>query len=101
MLPHALAYNLPVAAREIATMAEAMGVDTRNRTAEQAAQAGIDAVRRLQADARVPTRLRDTGLDEALLPAIAEHTLRDRGLFFNPRRTESAAPILDLLKQAW
>jgi alcohol dehydrogenase len=101
MLPHALAYNLPVAARELAQIATAMGVDTRNLTAEAAAQAGIDAVKALQRDSKVPTRLRDTGLDRALLPAIAADTLRDRGLFFNPRRTENAAPIVDVLEQAW
>jgi alcohol dehydrogenase class IV len=101
MLPHALAYNLEAAAPALARMAEAMGVDTRNLTDADAAALGIDAVRALQQAAKVPTRLRDTGLDKNLLPAIAEHTLRDRGLFFNPRRTSSAEPILELLETAW
>jgi alcohol dehydrogenase len=101
MLPHALAYNLPVAARELGQLAEAMGADTRNLSADAAAQAGIAAVRGLQRDSRVPTRLRDTGLDRTLLPAIAADTLRDRGLFFNPRRTETADPIIEILEQAW
>ena len=62
---------------------------------------GIEAVKTLQRDSKVPTRLRDTGLDRTLLPAIAADTLRDRGLFFNPRRTENAAPIVEILEQAW
>jgi alcohol dehydrogenase len=101
MLPHALAYNIAVAAPELARMAEAMGVDIAGMDAPAAARAGIDAVRKLQREAGVPTRLRDTGLDRSLLPAIAEDTMRDRGLFFNPRVTRSASAILELLEQAW
>jgi alcohol dehydrogenase len=101
MLPHALAYNLGVAAPELARMADAMGATTPGMDFDAAAKAGIDAVRKLQRDARVPTRLRDTGLDRALLPAIADDTMRDRGLYFNPRRTDSADAIVELLEQAW
>lgn len=90
MLPHAFAYNREAAAPALASIAESMG-----------AADAIEAVRRLQRDTGVPSRLRDTTLDRALLPAIAEDTLRDRGLFFNPRRTADAAPILEMLQQAW
>ena len=101
MLPHALAYNLPVAGAELARMAQAMDVDSSRMDTADAALAAIDAVKRLQQRSRVPTRLRDTGLDKSLLPAIAEDTLSDRGLYFNPRRTDTTAPILQLLEQAW
>jgi alcohol dehydrogenase len=90
MLPHALAYNREAAAPALAAIAEAMG-----------AAGAIEAVRRLQLESGVPSRLRDTGLERALLPAIAEDTLHDRGLYFNPRRTATAAPILEMLEQAW
>ncbi len=90
MLPHALAYNRDAAAPALAAIAEAMGPAD-----------AIEAVRRLQQDSGVPSRLRDTGLDRTLLPAIAEDTLHDRGLYFNPRRTATAAPILEMLEQAW
>lgn len=101
MLPHALAYNLPVAAAELARMAEAMDAGVSGGDTAGAARAAIDAVIRLQHRCGVPTRLRDTGLDRSLLPAIADDTLRDRGLYFNPRRTDAAGPILQLLEQAW
>ena len=101
MLPHALAYNLDVAAAELRGLAEAMGVPVAGRSDEWAARAAIDAVTDLQIASAVPRRLRDTGLDRALLPRIAEHTLRDRGLYFNPKRTGSAEPIVALLEQAW
>ena len=101
MLPYALGYNVDVAAAELRGLAEAMGVPVGGRSDSDAAHAAIEAVARLQADAGVPQRLRETSLDRALLPRIAEHTLRDRGLFFNPRRTTSAEPILELLERAW
>ncbi|MGE0800769.1 MAG: iron-containing alcohol dehydrogenase family protein [Lautropia sp.] len=94
MLPYAIAYNREEAAGPLALLAQAMG-------AEPTADAAIAAVRRLQADAGVPTRLRDTGLARELLPAIAADTFHDRGLFFNPRRTESVDAIIQLLEQAW
>jgi alcohol dehydrogenase class IV len=99
MLPHAMAYNLYVSEREMAGIAEAMGVHAGSNADK--ARAAIDKVRELQREAGVPTRLRDTGLDKAVLPRIAEHTLIDRGVYFNPRRTETAEAILHILKQAW
>ena len=101
MLPHALRYNREVAAEQLGKLAEAMGVDTHGMTSQEAADAGIDAVCRLQDQAKVPRRLRDSGLDKALLPDIAEQTMRDRGLFFNPRRTASARQVEQLLEEAW
>src|SRR4051794_6771752 len=101
MLPHALAYNLDVAAAELRGLAQAMGAQVDGKSDADAARAAIDAVTLLQVGAGVPRRLRDTGLDRAKLPDIADHTLRDRGLFFNPKRTASAAPILELLERAW
>ena len=101
MLPHALAYNIEVAAAELRGLAGAMGVRVHGMTDQAAAHAAIDAVRELQIASAVPRRLRDTGLERSLLPQIAAHTLRDRGLYFNPRRTDSAEPIVALLEQAW
>lgn len=101
MLPHALTYNLDVAARELADLGQAIGVRSNSNSDEAGAEATIAAIIALQEAAGVPQRLRDTGLDKALLPKIAEHTLNDRGMYFNPKRTESAEPILELLERAW
>jgi alcohol dehydrogenase len=101
MLPHAMHYNLDVATSELASMAAAMGINPAAMSERQQAEAAIDAVRELQQAAKVPYRLRDTALDRRLLPAIAEDTLKDRGNFFNPRQTVSAAPILRILEDAW
>lgn len=99
MLPHAMAYNLPVAEPELAAMAPALGVPPGSQ--REMAVAAIERVRELQRLARVPTRLRDTGLDRELLSVIAQHTMADRGLYFNPRRTDSVDAVLQLLEAAW
>jgi len=100
MLPHALDYNLEAATSALVLLAQAMDCPMSGSDLEIAA-AGIDAVRQFQRDVQVPTRLRDTNLDRALLPSIANDTLMDRGVYFNPRRTESSAPIFELLEKAW
>ncbi|WP_173934332.1 iron-containing alcohol dehydrogenase [Chelativorans sp. Marseille-P2723] len=101
MLPFAMAYNLDTAASELAQIAEAMGISRAGSTKHEAAEAAIEAVRELQRKARVPMRLRETSLDRAKLPQIAQHTLLDRGIFFNPRRTENADELLNVLEEAW
>ena len=100
-LPHAMRYNLDVAAAQIKLAGEAMGLGLRDVPNDEAARQTIVAVVAMQQAAGVPTRLRDTGLDRALFPAIAAHAMVDRGLFFNPRPTASADVVVDLLEQAW
>jgi hypothetical protein len=48
----------------------------------------------------VPLRLRDTSLKRNILPAIAHDVMHDRGLFFNPRKTESSQAVLEILEKA-
>jgi alcohol dehydrogenase len=100
-LPHAMRYNLDAAASQLKLAALAMGLDVAKLPERDAALKAIEATEALQRAIGVPLRLRDTGLDRALLPAIAEHALVDRGLFFNPRPTPSAKTVIDLLEQAW
>lgn len=94
MLPHALRFNLAVAAAPLALAAQALG-----QAPDPAA--AVTAVDRLQAELAVPRRLRETGLDRALLPRIAELAMGDRGLYFNPRRAAGPHEVLQLLEAAW
>jgi len=94
LLPHALRFNLEVAAAPLALAAQALGEAPR-------AEAAISAVECLQAELGVPRRLRDTGLDRTLLPQIADLAIGDRGLYFNPRRAAGPHEVLALLEAAW
>ena len=101
MLPHAMHFNREVAAAKLAIAAQALGIDTRVMSDAEAADAAVDAVRQLQRDLRVPTRLRDTPLDRSLLRAIADHAMGDRALYFNPGPTPTPQSVMGLLEAAW
>lgn len=102
MLPHCVAYNIPVAGAQIARIGAAMDAETfPQQHGSGDPLHAVEAIRGLQRLAQVPSRLRDTRLDRKLLTAIAEDTMRDRGLYFNPRRTDTVATVLQLLEEAW
>lgn len=94
LLPHALRFNLEVAAGPLSQAAAALGESAR-------AEAAVTAVQRLQTELGVPRRLRDTGMERALLPQIARQAMGDRGLYFNPRRAQGPHEVLALLEAAW
>ena len=100
-LPHAMRYNLEVAASQLKLAGLAMGLDVRNLSDAAAALQAVEATEAMQRVLGVPMRLRDTGIDRALFPEIAAHAMGDRGLFFNPRPTASADVVVGLLEQAW
>lgn len=96
LLPHAMRFNRAVASDALAVVAKAMGCDDARATPD----AAIECVIELQRAARVPTRLRDAGLDRSLFPRLVELALGDRGLYFNPRLA-SADDVGALLEAAW
>lgn len=100
LLPHAMRFNLEVAAEPLARAAVALGCEVRGVPERQAAEAAVQAVERLQRAIGVPTRLSEAGLDRGLLPRLARGAMSDRGLYFNPRLA-TEAEVLDLLEAAW
>lgn len=103
LLPYSMTFNLPATVHEQARAAEAMGVDTRGLSPEQAALRGIAALHELKRRLHVPARLRDLPAppDRSLLRQVAQDTLADRGLYFNPRPVSTAAEVEALLELAW
>jgi alcohol dehydrogenase class IV len=91
LLPHALAFNRPhvVQALQRASAVLPGGQDV------------IDWVARTSAALGVPTRLRDIGVAQDALAVIAQKTMGERGLYFNPRPVSHASEILALLQQAY
>jgi len=100
MLPHAMRFNLEVAADQLALVAHAFSADTRGMTPSAAARVAVASVEDLQQRLGVPRRLSEAGLDKALLPRLAEGAMSDRGLYFNPRLA-SQAEVRALLEAAW
>ena len=86
-LPHVLQYNLPVCAERLANVAVWLGEEVDGLSDREAGQKAIDAVKRLIADLRLPSRMRDIGVEEADIRPMAEATMGvTRLLRSNPRR---------------
>ncbi|HEX9925948.1 MAG TPA: iron-containing alcohol dehydrogenase [Anaerolineae bacterium] len=101
MLPHQMEYSLAGALDRYARLAEALDQPrpvegTPRRRAERA----VEAVRELIADIGLPTRLRDTGVTEALIPALAKNAMVDLNWMTNPRAIDEAA-MKALYRQAY
>lgn len=94
-------FNLDACVARQALIAEAMGADTSELSREQAGLAAADAVAELCRQLGLPERLRDVDVPEHGLDHIASATLHDRGLATNPKPIADAAPILDVLRNAW
>lgn len=62
----------------------------------------IEDVEKLRADIGIPTRLRDIGVTEEMLPGFAERAFGIKRLMrVNPRVPQSAEEILEIYRAAW
>jgi len=92
MLPHVLRYNASVNGDRQAVIAASVG----NPTTPLA-----DIVAGLISHLGLPTRIRDTGVSETVMAAVAEAALHDPLLASNPRPIKSLTDVRLLLEQAW
>ena len=99
LLPFVMEYNKPAALEKFGDIARAMGVDIKGMSAEEAADAAIEAVRKLSAAIGIPQRLRDIGIKEEQLKQLSEDAFIDPYTGGNPRKT-SPAEILEIYKKA-
>lgn len=83
LLPIAMEFNKSVVAKRLADVAVAMGVDTEGMDAESAADAAIEAVRKLSFDVDIPTICE--GLTEGDLDQLASDAMSDACFPGNPR----------------
>ena len=75
ILPYGMEFNSVAVPNRFSRIARAMGVNSGGRSEEDVIADGIDAVRVLAADCGLPARLRDVGVPEAALPALADAAL--------------------------
>jgi len=90
-LPHVLRYNRPANADRQRLVAEAMG-----HPSEDAA----DVIEALIGALDLPRRLADVGISQKDFPKIAERTMRDDWLHFNPRKITAPEQVLEILEAA-
>ncbi|HEX5036482.1 MAG TPA: iron-containing alcohol dehydrogenase [bacterium] len=103
-LPWGMEYNLAVCADKYAQIAGLLGVKTAGLTDEAAARKAIEAVIRLREELNqacgLPTRLKDAGVREDQLEAIAEGAVNDGTSFYNPRDVVKEE-VLEAVRKAY
>ncbi len=92
MLPHVLRWNAQTTAERQKQVSLAM---------DRPQKSAGDAVAELVADLGLPGRLRDVGIKEDQLSAIADEAARHPVVLSNPRPITGAADVLQILRAAW
>lgn len=85
LLPTIMEFNMPSSIEKYGKIAEAMGVDTKGMTSEEAAQAAVDAVRDLSISVGIPQHLSELNITEADIPALSQQAIADVCTPGNPR----------------
>ncbi|PSV33191.1 L-threonine dehydrogenase [Photobacterium sp. GB-72] len=86
LLPHVQRYNAQVAAERLRDVAKAMGVDVEGMTAEQGANAALEAIVALSKDVGIPLGLKELGVKEEDIALLADNALKDACGFTNPKQ---------------
>ncbi|MBQ0074979.1 MAG: lactaldehyde reductase [Prevotella sp.] len=98
LLPTIMEFNMPKCIEKYGVIAKTMGVDTTGMTAEQAAQAAVDAVKALSIRVGIPQTLTELGIKEENIPALAAQAIADVCTPGNPRDV-TEAEIIELYKK--
>ncbi|HAS6043076.1 TPA: L-threonine dehydrogenase [Vibrio vulnificus] len=86
LLPHVQRYNAQVCPERLRDVAKAMGVNVENMSAEQGAEAAIDAIVALAKDVGIPAGIRELGAKSEDIPTLADNALKDACGFTNPKQ---------------
>lgn len=85
LLPAVMEFNMSACIEKYGDIAKAMGVDTTGMSKEEAAQAAVDAVRKLAIDVGIPQTLREINIPEEGLPKLSKDALADVCTGGNPK----------------
>ncbi len=86
LLPHVQRYNAQVCPERLADVAKAMGVNIEGMSAEQGAEAAIDAIVTLAKDVGIPAGIKELGAKSEDVATLADNALKDACGFTNPKQ---------------
>jgi alcohol dehydrogenase class IV len=92
LLPAVLRWNESVDGERQAAIADALGSPDKSAST---------SVLGLIKDLDLPSRIRDVGVEESLLPAIANYAIKNPWMLNNPRPVTSIDDAIEILKMAW
>ena len=98
LLPTIMEFNMPKCVEKFGVIAQTMGVDTTGMSAQEAAQAAVDAVKALSIRVGIPQSLTALGIKEEDIPALAAQAIADVCTPGNPRDV-TEAEIVELYKK--
>lgn len=102
LLPYVMRYNLTAREDEIGTLAAWLGgPEKASEAMADGPGAAIRAVEQLRADTGIPTRLRDIGVTEDMLPGFADKAFAIKRLMRVNPRTPTRDEILDIYRAAF
>ncbi len=99
LVPHTMEFNLIGSPEKHGDIAAALGEDTDGLSVMDAARTAVDAVQELADDVGIPHNLREVGVTEAHLEAMADDAMKSGGIALNPRRP-TRQDVLALYKKA-
>lgn len=103
-LPWGMEYNFESCIGRYAEIADYLGVKTDGLSDEAAARKAIEVIKRLREELQkacgLPFRLRDVGVREDQLDAIAEGAVNDGTSYYNPREVVKEV-VLETVKKAY
>lgn len=101
ILPYVMEYNAPATGEKYREIARVMGVeDVDIMTQDEYRKAAIDAVKKLSEDVGIPKTLKEIGVKEEDLQALAESAMADACTPGNPRDT-NVPEILEIYKSIY
>lgn len=90
LLPHVQRYNAQICPERLRDVAKAMGVNVEGMSAEQGANAAIEAIVALAKDVGIPAGIRELGAKLEDIPTLADNALKDACGFTNPKQATHA-----------
>ncbi len=101
LLPHVMEFNVPADVPKFARIAMALGKDTSGLPERDAAGLAVEAVRTLARDIAIDVRLRDLGVSEDAIPAMATAAMDVTRLLNNNPRPVREADAAAIYRSAW
>jgi alcohol dehydrogenase len=101
LLPHVMMYNMDECADRYALVAEAMGVREKGMSDEEASEAAANAIWELTRKIGLPQKLSEVGVEETGLADVAELSLSDGSIVYNPKVIFEAEEVLGVCKKAF
>jgi alcohol dehydrogenase len=100
LLPHVEAVNASACAARLGDIARALGISTVGQSDEQAAEAGVRALRDLTKAAGIPQRLSELGVKREDFALMAANAMKDGAGYTNPKKL-TAEDLVGIFEAAY